>query len=166
MHETAEQMTGAALGVYLNDHLAGSVMAIELLDLLHRADAPDPVIVSLRDGIEQDQGELRELMRTLGVTLSTARRVSAWFTEKLTEMKLRVDDPGDSGLRRLEILEALGLGIDGKRALWTALDACATIAPSLRQLDYPRLIARAEQQRSVVETLRIEAARAAVTRTS
>jgi hypothetical protein len=154
-----EPMNGTSLGVYLNDHFAGSVAAIELLGLLEsQTGSSEPVVVALRDDIAQDQGKLHELMRTLGVTPSTARRVSAWLTEKLTEVKLRLDDPRDTGLRRLEILEALALGIEGKRALWMALDAGATVAPALRHLDYPALIARAQQQRSVVEGLRLDAA--------
>jgi hypothetical protein len=65
-------------------------------------------------------------------------------------------------LRRLERLEALALGIDGKSALWQALKAAAELAPELRQMDYEQLVERAQQQRSRVEMLRLQAARVAL----
>jgi hypothetical protein len=165
MPEKAAPKDGTSLGVYLNDHFAGAVAAIELLGLLESAQEPGPsrqTVISLREEITKDQAELRGLMTALGIALSSTRRVSAWLTEKLTEVKLRVDDPGNTGLRRFEILEALAVGVDGKRALWAALDACAAVTPALRQLDYTRLLARAEHQRRVIEALRLDAAKAIV----
>jgi hypothetical protein len=159
-------MAAQSLGVYLNDHFAGSVAAVELLRHWQAAqqDHPaTPALAGLREEIIKDQGELERLMRALNIALSAPRRVSAWLTEKLTEAKLLVDDPGDTGLRRLEMLEALAVGIDGKRALWAALDGCAAAVPALRQLDYSRLSTRADQQRRIVEELRLDAARAALT---
>jgi hypothetical protein len=48
-------------------------------------------------------------------------------------------------------LEALVLGIIGKRGLWTALAAAADTVPQLRELDYGRLIKRAADQGDRVE---------------
>jgi hypothetical protein len=64
-------------------------------------------------------------------------------------------------LARLEKLEALALGIEGKRALWRALLAVAEEIPALRNVDLVRLDQRADDQRKRVEVRRIEAAREA-----
>jgi hypothetical protein len=53
------------------------------------------------------------------------------------------------------------VGIEGKRALWHALEAVASEAPTLRKVNFDQLHERAETQRKRVEALRIEAAREA-----
>jgi hypothetical protein len=75
---------------------------------------------------------------------------------------MRLDDSARGPLRLLETLEAVRLGIDGKLALWQALNAAAPVAPRLQGLDYERLAQRAEEQRRRVEVHRVEAARAAL----
>jgi hypothetical protein len=81
------------------------------------------------------------------------------LSEKLTRVKLLLEDPSGGHLARLEKLEALALGIDGKRALWRSLFAIAEVIPALRELDLTRLDQRAEDQRGRVEKIRMEAAR-------
>jgi hypothetical protein len=103
-------------------------------------------------------------MRQTNATPSTVKRATAWAAEKLTELKVRVEDPSDGALRRLELIEALALGIDGKQALWTALRTVAEGMPELEGPDYQQLIARAEEQRSAVEVQRLQAAAAALGR--
>jgi hypothetical protein len=78
------------------------------------------------------------------------------------ELKLHFDDPQAGPLRLFESLEALSLGIEGKRSLWIALRTVAANAPSLRILDYERLIQGAQNQRDRVETRRIETAKEAL----
>ena len=90
---------------------------------------------------------------------SRPRKVSAWLTEKFTELKLRLDDSARGPLRLLESFEVVGLGIHGKLALWRALYT-ADVSPELQgHLDYERMAQRAEEQRCV-EVVRPEAAKA------
>jgi hypothetical protein len=56
-------------------------------------------------------------MARLGVPTSAPRRAAAWLAEKLTELKLRLDDPSGGALRLMETLEAVSVGIEGKRLL-------------------------------------------------
>jgi hypothetical protein len=91
------------------------------------------------------------------------RKAAAWLTEKLGEAKLRLDDPGDGQLRVLEAVETLGLGIQGKLALWRALAAVADRLPKLQRVDFARLEQRAIQQHQRVEGQRLQAARLALT---
>ena len=153
------------LATYLNDHLGGSQVALELLEHLERSPAGTPVArfaADLRDDIGADRRELEALMARLGVAESRPRKAAAWLSEKMSELKLRLDDPSGGALRQLEIFEALSVGIEGKRLLWRALGASAEVSPSLAVADYGLLERRAEDQRRSVETWRLEAARAAL----
>ena len=153
------------IATYLNDHLAGSVVALELLETLgatHEGTALAAFFVKLRTDIDADRQELETLMSRLRISESRTRKASAWFAEKLTELKLRLDDPAGGELRLFESLEALSLGIEGKRCLWLALSTLAGTAPALQSLNYERLLQRAQDQRSSVEELRLEAAKQAL----
>lgn len=155
-------MANDALGTYLNDHLAGSVIALELLGRLETevAGTPDvPVIASLRANIEEDRERLERLLDRLAIPESKPRQLTAWLTEKLAEVKLRVDDPGHGALLRLEALETVSLGIEGKRSLAHTLAAVAGDIPALAGFDADLLARRAEDQRGVIETLRLQAAK-------
>jgi len=61
--------------------------------------------------------------------------------------KLEVDDDQNGPLRRLERLEALALGIEGKIALCRALDVVPAKG-AIGQINYERLCRRGEEQRS------------------
>ena len=89
------------------------------------------------------------------------RKAAAWLTEKLGRAKFRFDDDGHGELRTMEALEALGLGIQGKLALWRALEVVAASTPQLKALDFARLQQRAMDQFARVDRLRLQAARAA-----
>jgi hypothetical protein len=90
------------------------------------------------------------------------RRTTAWLAAKVSETKLRLDDTARGPLYWLESLEAIGVGIDGKVALWRALNTAAMSNPALDGiLDYRRLEKRAHEQREALEHVRLEAARAA-----
>jgi hypothetical protein len=158
-------MNDKHLATYLNDHLAGSSVALELLEHLESKHAGSEIgrfAAALRADIAADRRELEELMRRLHVDESRTRKASAWLTEKLTELKLRLDDPKGGSLRLLEIFDALSIGIEGKRLLWRALANAAGDASALGSVDYERLIRRAEEQRSRVETVRLDAAKEAL----
>jgi hypothetical protein len=156
-------MSQEHLATYLNDHLAGSVTAIEILDHLAR-EAQDirPFLARLKKDIEADRQELVNLMAMLDIPQSRIRKVSGWLAEQFAEAKLEVDDRSSGLLRRLERLEALALGIDGKLALWQTLEAASSEDTRLQRLDYSRLAQRAREQRADIETWRIEAARSAL----
>jgi len=157
-------MSKEHLSTYLNDHLAGATMAIEVIDEFAR-EAPDlqAVLLETKAEIEADRLELIGLMNTLDIAQSRVRRASAWVAEQIAEAKFQMDDQSGGLLARLERLESLVLGIDGKLNLWRALQATSTSDPALVGLDYDRLTARAVQQRDRMESLRIQTARAALT---
>jgi hypothetical protein len=156
-------MVPEQLATYLNDHLAGSEVALEMLEHLERGHEGSPIAgfaAALRAEIEEDRRELEGLMERLGITRSPVRQAAAWLSEKLTRVKLKLDDLRGDRFRLLEAFEALSLGIEGKRLLWRSLAAGAETAPGLRGTDYAGLERRAEDQRQQVEGFRLEALKA------
>ncbi len=157
-------MSAEVLTTYLNDHLAGSVAAIELVDRLARlcqGTEREKIFRTLQAEIEEDQEVLKQLLGAVGGKESKVRKAAAWLSEKIGEAKLELDDTGGGELRLLEALETLGLGIQGKLGLWRALEAASARPPELGRLDLSRLQRRARDQFDRVETLRLQVAKSA-----
>jgi hypothetical protein len=75
-------MANEHLATYLNDHLAGSTVAIELLEDLEREGTGiTRSLAELRADIEADRKELKSLIARLGISESRTRKVSGWLTE-------------------------------------------------------------------------------------
>ena len=156
-------MSQKHIATYLNDHLAGSVWAMELLAFLHEAhDHLKQPTTFLRNEIPADRLELERVMSELGVEQSPPRKVMAWMSEKAMHVKLWINDAAGGNLRTLEGLEIVSLGIEGKKGLWRALAAAATTNSRLKLANYDQLVRRAEEQREVAESLRLDAARMAL----
>ena len=150
------------LSDYLNDHLAGSVAALELLDRMIEAckgKSLERFLRQLREDIHQDQEKLKELIEKLGVSESTVRKTGAWIAEKLTRPKLDFGEGSKEEIGVFLALEALLLGITGKRSLWRALQCASRTLPALARLDYSGLEKRAIEQCEQVEARRLEIAR-------
>ena len=157
-------MSRDALKTYLNDHLAGSVMAIELAERTIRENEGGPVAARLSPLVEQireDQTVLKGVIERLGTGESSLKKAGAWLAEKAGRVKLGgTDEPGE--LSRLEVLEMLTTGVHGKRALWRALRVVAARYEELRGLDLDLLERRAVEQHDELEAMRLEAAKAAL----
>ena len=155
-------MSKEKLTIYLNDHLAGSVGALELLDHLIETYKGKPIELffkDLRNEISADQSTLQDLIENLGKEESAVRKAGAWMAEKFSRAKIRLSASEEGQMRLLHALEGLVLGITGKRGLWTALAAAAYTMPQLRELDYAHLEKRATEQCGRVEVKRLEVAR-------
>jgi hypothetical protein len=158
-------MSREGLITYLNDHLAGSVAALELLDhliRLQRGTEGERALAAVRTEVEEDQQTLQSLLSEVGGKESRVRQAAAWLTEKLAQAKLHLDDPGSGEFQILEALETVALGIQGKASLWRALAAAAVHVPQVRHLDFAALEKRAQNQFQRVDSLRLQAAPAAL----
>jgi hypothetical protein len=148
------------LSIYLNDHLAGSTVGVELAKRAAGSNKGTPVgeaLGSLAQDIEEDRRDLEAIMGALRIKKSPLKSSLAWVAEKGGRLKLNGRLVGYSDLSRLEEIEGLKLGVEGKLALWRSLER---IAPSIEELpsnDLERLIKRAEDQRERLETLRMAA---------
>jgi hypothetical protein len=152
------------LATYLNDHLAGSVVAIGLMESLestYDGTEIEAIVKSVRTEVEKDRAVLEGLIGRIDAT-STPRKAAGWLAERVAQLKFGVDDHKDGTLRLLESTEIISLGIEGKRSLWRSLAIAADLSPALAGINYTELIARAESQREQIETVRLGAARAAL----
>ncbi|MFL6504993.1 MAG: hypothetical protein ACJ8KC_06215 [Candidatus Udaeobacter sp.] len=148
------------LASYLNDHVAGSISALELIDHWAEAHKGEPLgsfFVATGTEIKADQETLRGIMRTLAIEESKVRKAGAWAAEKLGRARLIIagDEPGSLGL--VLTLEGLIMGVTGKKLMWGSLAAAKL--PLLNGYNFEQLQRRAEQQIERMEAERISAAR-------
>jgi hypothetical protein len=147
------------LGIYLNDHLAGSEAGVETARRTRGSNegtefgAP---LARIAGEIEEDKATLESVMDELGISRSRLKPALGWIGEKLGRLKPNGQLRGYSPLSRVVELELLLLGISGKHRLWTLL---AELLDDETAADLPALAARAEDQRARVEALQVRAVR-------
>jgi hypothetical protein len=152
------------LDSYLNDHLAGSIIALEVIAHWAEAHKGEPLgslFVETEGQIKADQDTLRDIMRALGVEESKLRQAGAWAAEKVGRTRLIIagDEPGSLGF--VLTLEGLIMGVTGKKLMWATLGAAKL--PPLNTYNFEQLQRRAEQQVERIEAERISAIRQAFT---
>ena len=150
------------LATYLNDHLAGSVAALELLDHLIKQQLGqrlEKFLVDLRDDIHADQEVLRDLIEKLEFDERTMRKAGAWVIEKIGRAKIGLAGDEAGGLGLLQALEGLALGIKGKEFLWRALGTVEADIPDVQGINLEQLEQRAHEQFERVEKERLHLAR-------
>jgi hypothetical protein len=150
------------LAAYLNDHLAGSVAAIELIDDLIKASEDQSLKIffaDLKRDIESDQKVLERLIADAGESEGGVRKAAAWLSEKAARAKFKIGGEDFGGLGLVQALEMLALGIRGKELLWRSLQNIRFIPPA--DVDLTKLEQRAIEQQQRVEAKRLEAVRAA-----
>lgn len=158
-------MAHTALDVYLNDHLAGSTMGVDLARQLHERNEGAPLgdlMGRLAAQIEDDRATLEALMERLGTTSNPLKEGASWLAEKASRLKFSGASTGDRDLGNYLALETLSLGVEGKLALWQALDAGAREVPEVAELDLTALIEGARSQRAALERERLALAPAAL----
>lgn len=148
------------LAIYLNDHLAGATLGVELAKRLRASNQDDPefgpVLAEVCAEIEADRETLKAAMDRLGVGQSRLKPLAAMLGERLGRLKLNGRLWGYSPLSRLDELELLQIGVAGKRRLWRALEQTHT--DDLRELDLGGLAERATAQLRQLEALHLKAA--------
>ena len=147
------------LAIYLNDHHAASVGAVQLAGRAAQSNRGTPsgeVLAALASEIEEDRQALRLIMQRLGIRVDPAKAALAWGAEKFGRFKLNGQLTGYSPLSRLEELEILALGVEGKLAMWQALRHAAV--PGVPEAELEPLIKRARSQRLRLERHRLDAA--------
>ena len=153
------------LAIYLNDHLAGSVVGTELVKRAlreNRGTAFEEPLEWLLARIEEDRATLERILEELGVRKSRMKTSLALVLERLGRLKLNGQVTGYSPLSRLVELEGLSLGVTGKLALWENLREIAPEEPGLAAFDFAELIRRAQEQLEHLREQRLAASRLAL----
>jgi hypothetical protein len=156
---------GDRLSIYLNDHLAGSTVG---LDLARRTASENEgssygrVLAEVAEEIAEDREALIDVMDRLSVGHDRVKVVGAWAVEKLGRLKLNGSLVSYSPLSRLEEIEGISLGVEGKLSLWQSLKVSHGDDRRLRSVDLDALITRARSQRRRLERQRRKAAKEAL----
>ena len=153
------------LDIYLNDHLAGATLGVELARRAcagNRGTALGEFLEWLHGEIVEDRSSLVTLIDRLGVDRSPIKPVAAWLLEKAGRLKLNGEVLRYSPLSRLIELEGLEIGVTGKRSMWQVLATALPEDPRLSDIDLSNLIARADRQLEGIADHRLGAAREAL----
>lgn len=156
-------MSDRELGIYINDHLAGSTGG---LSLAHRAarNATDSERTGMWQKLASEISEEREILTRIrdriGVSPNRVKYLVAWTGEKGGRLKLNGYLLKKTDLGQMLELEMLLLGVTGKLSLWKALMRLGD--PRLDDFDLEGLAAQAEAQRNRLEQFRISLVPAAL----
>jgi hypothetical protein len=149
------------LAIYLNDHLAGATVGVQLAKRLERqnrgSDYGEP-LAALAAEISEDRRTLQSLLSRLGIRGDPIKMLAGVGAELVGRLKLNGSLIGYSPLSRLEELELLSLGVQGKAAMWRAMRDNFAADPRVTGFDFEALLKRATSQRQRLERLRGRAA--------
>jgi hypothetical protein len=116
-----------AFATYLREHLAGADTAIEMVKGLtdaYRGGPEGALFASLYEQFREDRDVVEGILAELGDTSRSVKRLAG----RATGSALRAvagGAPGDLSLFRT--LEALAIGVQGKRCLWRAAQALVAL---------------------------------------
>jgi hypothetical protein len=152
-------MSNKLLHIYINDHLAGSTVGIEVAKRSLSNNMGTPLgqfLDRFLAEITEDRITVESILAATGGKPGSFKPALAWMAEKAGRLKLNGQFRGYSPLSRLEELESLRAGVEAKRAMWLALKELHD--PRLSRFDFDSLDQRAAAQRDGLESFRREAA--------
>jgi hypothetical protein len=137
---------------YLRDHLTGSDAAIRVVHRLgsmhHGTDGT--LFHRLFKEFEEDRSVVHALLAQLGASGRSLKRAAGVASGTMLSVTAG-GEPGDLSLFRT--LEALAIGVQGKRCMWRALQNLHTI-PRVHGADFLELEAKAIRQWEAIEERR------------
>jgi hypothetical protein len=154
------------LAIYLQDHLAGATLGVELARRAASENAGTALGETLEtvvDQVEADRATLRSLMAGLQIPADRLKITIAWAGEKAGRLKLNGRLTSHSPLSPVVELEGLIAAVNGKRALWRTLRDLADEDPRLQADQLDELIARADRQLQALWSAHADASHAALT---
>ena len=149
------------LGIYLNDHLTGATAGVELLRrsaTSQRDPGRRAELSRVAEEAAADRQTLLSLMRVLDIPVKKHRVAAGWVTEHVGRLKMNGALLRRAPLSDLLEVEAMLLGVTGKRSLWRLLGRRAAADPRLSADEMQRLEQRASDQLETLEQVWAEAA--------
>jgi hypothetical protein len=143
-----------ALATYLREHLSGADLAIQIVERLRRTDAgadERDLFESLYQEFERDHLVVKSLLTMLHASAQSPKRLASQASGSVLKL-LAGGSRGQLALFRT--LEALAIGVQGKRCMWRALQSLrpSLAVPGGRTL--PELEAAAVRQWDAIEQRR------------
>jgi hypothetical protein len=152
------------LRIYLNDHLVGAVAGSRRARRTARAEANSSdgsALATVAAEIAEDLHTLRSLMGALGVRPRGSRVALGWAVERAGLLKLNGRLFRRSPLSTLLEIEALRIGVEGKRMLWQTLGTYVDQG-QIRGVDLDELSERASKQAGILADLHHHAVAGAI----
>jgi len=148
------------LGLYLNDHLSGAAAGVDLIRRIsgELAGAADDLVAD----VEVDRDFLRDLVKVLDIREHAVKQAVSSFIERLGQLKMNRVVSGSERFALLLEMEAMSMGIEGKRCLWQSLEVVVPAVPEVAEIDFAALRMRAEDQQARLEVHRRAVAAAAI----
>jgi hypothetical protein len=147
-----------ALRIYLNDHLAGSVLGAQTARHLLDHNEKGALGEFLRDfliALSEERAILTEVMALVGAPVNPFKVGGAWLAEKLQHLKINARFVRYTEASRFAELEALCLGVRGKALMWRMLAELGVVDPRLIDFDFVALHGRARAQERVLRQFRL-----------
>ena len=140
-----------ALATYLRDHLGGADTAIQIVQGLsdaYRGGPEGTPFASLYERFREDRSIIEGILAALGYTSLSVKRVAG----RATGSALRTVAGGPpGGLSLFRTLEALAIGVQGKRCLWRAAQALGSLPHPPGRRSFAELEADAVRQWEAIE---------------
>ena len=155
------------LRIYMNDQLALGIGWRELARRSQRSNAGTDLgdaLGRVAGAIAEDVETFETIMRRLGLRRNPVKTSLLIAGERVGRLKLNGRLRGYSPLSRFVELDALVMGIEGKRILWANLRDLAGLGARLPDVDFDALIVRAERQRAELEPFHARAGADALAR--
>ncbi len=149
------------LATYLNDHLSGSMAALDLAEKAaakNQGDRLGVFLTELRNAIDEDRVTLEGIMDRLGAEKGGVKATAGRVVEKASRLRLHEKVTGDPDLSRVLEVETLIMGVTGKLRLWQSLQESMASDPRLAGIDLDTLVRRAHEQLAGLDDHHREAA--------
>jgi len=143
-----------ALVAYLRDHLAGSDVATRVVRHLAstQENREDRVLFRRLAGeFEEDRSAVRALLGRLGASGRSVKRAVGYASGAVLSLTAG-GEPGDLSL--LRTLEALSIGVQGKRCMWRALQEVPRLPSGSHSMNFIELEEKAVRQWEAIEERR------------
>ena len=151
---TSTRRRRQALIAYLRDHLSGSDVATRVVHRLasaHRSTEEWPLFRRLSHELEAERSVVRSLLTRLGASERSMKRAASYASAAVLSVTSG-GEPGDLSL--LRTLEALAVGVQGKRCLWRTLQSLPTMPSPAGALSFADLEDMAVRQWEAIEECR------------
>jgi hypothetical protein len=143
-----------ALIAYLRDHLSGADTALRVVHRLrstHEDIEVGTLFRRLSNELEEDRSVVRTLLMQLGASGRSFKRAAGFASGTVLSVTAG-GEPGDLSLFRT--LEALAVGVQGKRCLWRTLQHLRTVPLTVDGMTFVELEAKAVRQWEAIEERR------------
>jgi hypothetical protein len=143
-----------ALIVYLRDHLSGSDVALRVVHRLGRTrqgSEDGTLFRRLSEEFEEDRAVVRTLLTQLGASGRSIKRAAGYASGAVLSVTAG-GEPGDLSL--LRTIEALSIGVQGKRCVWRALQNLRPVPSTVHGMNFVELEAKAVRQWEAIEERR------------